>query len=294
MDGEQPETAPDDGPADSSDDAPPPPTHLSPSSAELFEQCPRRWRLRYVERVPDPPGVAAVAGTFVHTVLEALLTKEPADRTVEEARSLATSLWPELCADQEFDALGLDARGLRRFKWRVWRAIEGLWALEDPATVEVVGTERRVTVELGEVPFVGILDRVHREAGTLVVSDYKSGRPPRSAFVPARIQQVLLYVAAFEALSGSRPGKARLLYLVGPTAIEADVSREAVAGAVDRLGAIWRAIKRALATGEFDPRPGVLCAWCPYLDRCPDGRAEVDRRVADGWVPTGTPAQRAA
>src|SRR3954451_17143396 len=34
-------------------DAAPPP-HLSPSSATMFRQCPRRWRHRYIERLEDP------------------------------------------------------------------------------------------------------------------------------------------------------------------------------------------------------------------------------------------------
>ena len=36
------------------------PRHLSPSSASAFEQCARRWKLRYLDRLPDPPGAAAL------------------------------------------------------------------------------------------------------------------------------------------------------------------------------------------------------------------------------------------
>ena len=43
---------------------PTPPPRLSPSGAGTFEQCPRRWRHRYVDRLPDPPGEAALAGSF--------------------------------------------------------------------------------------------------------------------------------------------------------------------------------------------------------------------------------------
>ena len=40
------------------------PVHLSPSSAAMFAQCPKRWRFRYLDRLPDPPGAAALVGTL--------------------------------------------------------------------------------------------------------------------------------------------------------------------------------------------------------------------------------------
>ena len=46
-----------------------PPPYLSPSSASMYQQCPRRWRFRYIDRLPDPPGEAALTGTFAHRVL---------------------------------------------------------------------------------------------------------------------------------------------------------------------------------------------------------------------------------
>ena len=42
--------------------------HLSPSSAGAYEQCPRRWKFRYLDRLPDPPGQAALAGTFAAAI----------------------------------------------------------------------------------------------------------------------------------------------------------------------------------------------------------------------------------
>lgn len=67
-------------------------TSLSPSSASTFEQCPLRWRFRYIDRLPDPPGPDAVVGTFAHLVFEHLLELDPADRTPDRARTLAGQL----------------------------------------------------------------------------------------------------------------------------------------------------------------------------------------------------------
>ena len=154
------------------------PVHLSPSSAAMFAQCPKRWRFRYLDRLPDPPGAAALVGTLVHRVLERLLGEPAGSRTVERARALAAEEWPVHQAHPDVVALGLDTDGARRFKWQVWEAVTGLWKLEDPAAVDVLATECRLDVQLGDVPFLGVLDRVDATAGGVVVTDYKSGRPP--------------------------------------------------------------------------------------------------------------------
>ena len=72
------------------------PRSLSPSGASTFRQCARRWKFRYVDKLPDPPGEPALRGTFVHHVLEELLAVAPAQRTLERARAICRDLWPQL------------------------------------------------------------------------------------------------------------------------------------------------------------------------------------------------------
>ena len=84
------------------DGRPSPPKRLSPSGAATFEQCPRRWRFRYVERLPDPPGIDALIGTFAHRVLELLMQQPPKRRSVDGARRIATGAWPEMSGDDDY------------------------------------------------------------------------------------------------------------------------------------------------------------------------------------------------
>ena len=258
---------------------PTPPRRLSPSGAGTFEQCPRRWRMRYVERLPDPPGEAALAGSFAHRVLELLMQRDPHERTVEVAKAIARTEWPGVEADPDFRALGFDEAGGKHFRWKAWQAIEGLWALEDPKDVEVRATEHDVEADLGGVPFRGIVDRLDEEGDGLVVTDYKSGKAPSPRFRRGRLDQVLLYAAAFQAASGEMPVRARLLYL-GQRPVGIKVTREEIDSVVDKLAGTWAAINTACDTDEFEPRTGPLCGWCPYVDRCPEGTKEVAKRQA--------------
>ena len=267
----------------------PPPTHLSPSSASTFEQCPRRWRYKYVDKLPDPSGRAALVGGFAHRVLELLCELPRPLRTRDQAKALARACWPEVEGDPDYQALQLDHAAARDFRWAGWAAIAGLWALEDPATVDVLGTERSVQTTLGGVPFVGIVDRVDAVGDEVVVTDYKSGTLPSVRFQEDKVSQVLLYAAALESVDGRRPDRARLLYL-GQRVLDIPVSDDNLGPAVDALAGTWQSVGSACQEDRFESRPGVLCGWCPYVDSCDEGRQEILRRQAEGVLPAHAPA----
>lgn len=258
---------------------PTPPPRLSPSGAGTFEQCPRRWRMRYVERLPDPPGEAALAGSFAHRVLELFMQRAPEERTVEVAKVIARDEWPEVEADDDYKALGYDETTGKQFRWKAWKAIEGLWALEDPKAVEVRATEQDIEADLGGVPFRGIVDRLDEEGDGLIVTDYKSGKAPSPRYRRGRLDQVLLYAAAVKEATGEMPVHARLLYL-GQRPVGIKVTQDELDGVVEKLAGTWSAINTACATDEFEPRTGPLCGWCPYVDRCPEGTKEAAKRQA--------------
>lgn len=265
------------------------PQHLSPSSAAAFEGCPRRWRFKYVDRLPEPSGQAALVGTFAHRVLELLCELPGAERTTDRAKELARQAWGEFETDDDYQSLDLDDEGARAFRWQAWLAVAGLWDLEDPAGVDVVSTEQRIEADLGPVPFIGVVDRVDRHDGGLVVSDYKSGNLPGSRFRADKIQQVMLYAAAIHRSTGELPERARLLYL-GQRTLDVRVTERRVDDAIEHLAGVWSRIGTACSDETFDPRPTVLCGWCPFIDRCQEGRNELDRRRRAGTLPAHAPA----
>ena len=269
------------------------PRFFSPSAAGTYRQCALRWKYRYVDKLPDPPGEAALVGTFVHRVLELLCEGPAAERTADRARDLAARAWPETTANPEFRDLGLDEAAERQFRWKAWTAIEALWGLEDPAGVDVRATEQHVATEVGGVPFRGVIDRLDDTDDGLVVTDYKSGNPPRHDRRDAALDQVLLYAAAVEATTGERPVSARLIFLGGAQDIvQAPVDDERLASATSGLATTWAALERDCSRDEFAPNAGPLCGWCPYVDRCETGATEVRRRAAAGRLRDDAPARR--
>lgn len=266
------------------------PRHLSPSSAALFEQCPRRWKLRYVDKLTEPAGEEALVGTFAHRVLELLLAEPPARRTQDRAKAIAREVWPDTESHPDYQALGLDDAAGRAFRWKGWLAIAGLWQHEDPATVRVAATERHVQAELDGVPFLGVVDRIDRCDDGLVVTDYKSGRPPSRRFQDDKLNQVLLYAAAVAEADGQAPTRARLVYLGrNGRVIETAATPEATEAAVAALRATWERLGEAAGSGAFEPSPGPLCGWCPFAGRCEEGLVEIRRRHDQGRLRLDAP-----
>ena len=69
------------------------PRFFSPSAAGTYRQCPLRWKFRYIDKLPDPPGEAALVGTFAHRVLEHLCDESADARTTDRAKELAGEAW---------------------------------------------------------------------------------------------------------------------------------------------------------------------------------------------------------
>ena len=206
------------------------------------------------------------------------MQQDPRQRTKDNARRIARATWPEICESDDYRDLELGEQEALDFRWKAWRAIHGLWDLEDPTSVSVRSTEQQVSVTLGDVPFRGVVDRVESEPDGLVVSDYKSGRAPTARYAPGRLQQVLLYAAALAAETGEQPVRARLLYL-GQKIVATAVTPVEIGGAVEQLKSTWGAIADACSADDFSARPGPLCGYCAYAERCPEGQAENLRRA---------------
>lgn len=266
-----------------------PPPYLSPSSADAFDGCARRWKFKYIDGLSEPSGEPALIGSFAHRVLELLCGLPARHRSIDQAKQLAKQTWPEFQEDEDFMALELNNDDARNFRWKAWLAIMGLWQLEDPASVEVVSTEEKVRVHLNDVPFVGIVDRLDRIRGDLVVTDYKSGSVPRPRWRDDKLHQVLLYAAAVEANTGEQPQQARLLYL-GQKILQTTVTDRRLDKAKQQLSDTWASMQTACETEQFDPSVGPLCGWCPFVEQCDEGMAYVEKRAREGTLQAHAPA----
>lgn len=247
------------------------PRSLSPSRVTSFTDCPLAFRLRAIDRIPEPPSPHATKGTLVHQVLERLIWDHAAgDRTRAAAAAELDQAWKELLGDPLFTELELDDTAAAEFRADAAQLIENYFALEDPNTVEAVGVEVSMEADLGGLRLRGIIDRLDRLAdGTLVIVDYKTGRAPSPRFERGKLTGVHLYALLCELNLGAVPVEVRLLHLREPVVITARPSAQTLRGQRQRTIAVWHAIERACERVDFQPRPSGLCSYCSYQALCP-------------------------
>jgi putative RecB family exonuclease len=263
----------------------PVPTSLSPSRVDAFTSCPLAFRFSSIEKLPEPPSVSAVRGTVVHRALELLFGSEPAERTLAVALAALDRAVTEAQGGAEWPLLGLDAATEAALVDEAEALVRRYFELEDPAAVRAIGLELRMEARVGSLTLRGIIDRLELGPdGELVVTDYKTGRPPSARYEQGKLAGVHFYAFLCEQVLGQRPARIRLLYLGDGTEIVAYPTEQSIRFLPKRTAAVWQAVERACTTGDFKPRPGPLCNWCSFQQWCPSTGGDPERAALEAPV----------
>ncbi|MEF3116005.1 RecB family exonuclease [Streptomyces chrestomyceticus] len=264
-------------PADSP--APPsatPPVSLSPSRAGDFMQCPLLYRFRVIDKLPEKPSPAATRGTVVHAVLERLFDAPAAQRTAGGARSMVPGEWEKLLAKRP-ELAGLfedDPSGERLAAWLAdaEALVERWFTLEDPTRLEPADRELYVETVLDSgLRLRGFIDRVDvAPTGEVRLVDYKTGKAPRPEYADGPLFQMKFYALVMWRLRGRVPRRLQLVYLGSGDVLTYDPTEADLRGVERKLLALWDAIQRATATGDWRPRRTKLCGWCDHQAVCPE------------------------
>ncbi|MET0894946.1 MAG: PD-(D/E)XK nuclease family protein, partial [Acidimicrobiia bacterium] len=247
-----------------------PPRSLSPSSSSAFKECPLAFRFSYIERLPEPPSVAASRGTLVHRALERLMDRPPDERVIDAALLDLERAIRDLADHPEFTELDLSDEERVQFHVDAEGLIHKYFQIEDPRTVRPIGLELKLEADLGGVRLRGIIDRLELdENGDLVVTDYKTGSVPSEFFEAKSLSGVHIYALLCERMLGARPARVQLMYLSKPELIIATPTDQSIRGVERKTVALHQAITTACQRDDFRPHPGRLCDWCSFKAYCP-------------------------
>nr|WP_229759253.1 PD-(D/E)XK nuclease family protein [Peterkaempfera bronchialis] len=237
--------------------------------------CPLLYRFRVIDRLPEPPSPAATRGTVVHAVLERLFDSPAAERTPQRARELLRPQWERLLGERP-ELAGLfpdDADGALLAGWLAdaERLLEGYFRLEDPTRLEPAERELYVETALESGLLLrGYIDRVDvAPTGEIRLVDYKTGKAPSRDFEGKAMFQMKFYALMLWRLRGVVPRRLQLVYLGSGDVVAYDPDPGDLQAVERKLLALWEAIQRAVATGEWRPRPSRLCDWCDHRALCP-------------------------
>ncbi len=259
----------------------------TPTRLSTWLDCPRRYRMTYLDRPPPPKGPPWAhnsLGASVHNALAAWWRLPRQRRTVTAAGDLIDSGWLGDGYADDFQSTAYR----RQSRQMAETYVAGL----DPAA-EPVGVERTVATRTELIAVSGRIDRLddRRTAagigGELVVVDYKTGRHVLTTDDARSSLALALYALAAERVMRRPCRKVELHHLPSGRVLAFEHSDESLARQLRRAESIAAECAQAdeqfrtdAAAAEelFEPRPGMGCGWCDFRASCPEGSAAAQQR----------------
>jgi putative RecB family exonuclease len=240
---------------------------LSFSRVDSYDNCPRKFRYAYIDRLPGVPGPHLSFGTSIHSALEAFYDRKlPTCPTEEELLGFLYETWDssgyrELSRDEQLEFYRHAQDVLRRFhrreapRYRLPAATEAWFELPIEYEAVVVGSIDRVDVD---------------DDGRFHVIDYKTARKVKDRARVAGSLQLAIYALACRHLYGSLPATVSLDFVVPGVTVTVPIEDIDLDGARATILATAAAIRAE----RFEPTPNPLCGWCDFRAVCPAWEGE--------------------
>ena len=238
---------------------------LSSTKIDTYNSCPMKYRLKYVDKVPEQRTRATGEfGSIIHTVLEEFHGLEKEEQTKDALFALLEKHWRE-------DSFEYRQRH-EEFKKQGEELLTDYFEFVQQNPPNVVGREKPFSYIMDDinVKISGMIDRIDDAGGVLDIVDYKTSRKKEKA--EKNIQMALYTEAilndAVPDISGE-PGKASLHFLrFGDDPLsshsfsedELEEYREKISDVAD-----------GIRSGSFETKKGDFnCKYCDYKDfLCP-------------------------
>jgi putative RecB family exonuclease len=242
---------------------------LSPSRVSEFNNCPRLYKYRVIELLPEPPSIDAERGTLIHTILEDLFDLPAEERNHQSATAMAPSRWKDqIEAKPELANLVLNEK-----EWldRVEALLKNYFLLEKPESFEATHREMHLEQDLTtEVYLHGYVDRIDvAPTGEVRIVDYKSGKSPKPGWEEKALFQLRVYALLYWRLHGVIPALLVLHYLGDARTVKSSPKEAELISTEKKLLAIADEIIEAIEKDHFPPKASRLCDWCFFKSICP-------------------------
>jgi PD-(D/E)XK nuclease superfamily len=271
----------------------------TPTRLTTWLDCPRRYRMSYLDRpVPPkgPPWAHNSVGASVHNALAGWWRLPLARRTVQAAGGLVTQGWIN-------EGFAGDAQSARYRNW-ARSLVEGYVSGLDPAD-EPVGVERTVGTRTDKIAVSGRIDRLDArprpasaeaagaegtgaEGTELVVVDYKTGRHLLSVDDARSSLALAIYALAASRALRRDCRRVELHHLPSGQVLAWEHTDESLRRHLGRAEDVAaecadadERMRGPLPKEKYDevfpPRPGPACGWCDYRRSCPAGQAAAEQ-----------------
>lgn len=256
------------------------PRPLSHSSITLYNECPQKYKFKYVDKIPEKPKHFFSFGQSVHLALEYFYgVKEPKAPSLEDLLKHYREIWVKpgyRDENQEAEYFEEGRQILTRFHDKHAKSFHVPFSVEYNFNFEYEG-----------VPLTGKVDRIDKlPDGRLSILDYKTGKKLAAGRLDLDAQ-LTMYQFACESQLGEEVGE--LIFYHLPTLKEHRTIRRDKP-LVKELTTRIVETAEGITKDRFDPKPTEnACRWCDYKPICPIYKDQYAGMPAPVAKPAGEP-----
>lgn len=251
----------------------------SHSKLQTYENCPRQYKLRYVDRIDLPEGgegIEAFLGSRVHEVLEKLhkeliLTKL---NSLEDLFAYYKDQWEKNWHDNVL----IVKKGFKAEHYRSAgkEAIASYYKRHHPFNQsKTLSTEQLIAFKIDNYSLRGFIDRLScRDKGLYEIHDYKtSGTLPSQEKLDGDRQLALYQIGIKEKFRDARDVRLIWHYLIFDKEFTSSRSDSDLRDLKKQVVSLIKTIEKDT---RFNPAESNLCDWCEYPEYCPAKRHEIN------------------
>ena len=245
---------------------------ISHSAMETFKQCPYKYKLNQIDKIPEPKSEESVFGSYLHYILQWFFENNYNKISLKDLLSYYEKHWPEI---KYFDNKTQKEKPMSNFFFE-----EGIMMLKNfyqkngHKDVTIISLEASFEISLtdqnDQIHIVsGIIDRIQKTDTRYEVMDYKTGKRLPTQTKVDQNNQLSIYALAF--LDKWPDIKIKdldlsLYFLKFGEILKTKRTKEELEETKDK---ILKIIKDIQKEKSFCPKPTVLCGWCGYKNICP-------------------------
>lgn len=244
---------------------------LSYSRIATYNECPRKFELKYIQKLPELPHWYFSYGKSIHAVLERL----PACHLGEDGLLYADdgSLFPtslsQILTENWLSEGYATAGDEERKRRQALRVLTAFFPIFQSTWRQTIYVERFINTNLDGIPFTGIVDRIDRVSDDVLrIVDYKSSKPRSTSALSSHRFQVALYAAALaqqDEFKGQR-------FILQTYYLRENLKAELTAGTEACMDKSRQAVAKTayrILEGDFRAKRSRNCFSCDYRTVCP-------------------------